>query len=76
MSSNDLDILKDKYHDFRSLCKKVLPKVDPILIADLLNRLPKNPSPIYMVEVFTKSGLDEEKIRNIIIENRDDTFSI
>jgi hypothetical protein len=76
MSSNDLDILKDKYHDFRSFYKKVLPKVDPILIADLLNRMPKNPSPIYMVEVFTKSGLDEEKIRNIIIEKTGMTPSV
>jgi hypothetical protein len=76
MSSDDLDILKDKYHDYRSLCKKVLPKVDPILVADLLNRLRKNPSPIYMVEVFTKPGLDEEKITEMIIEKTGMTPSV
>ena len=41
MSSNDLDILKDKYHDFRSLCKKVLPKVDPILVVIFFESTPK-----------------------------------
>jgi len=76
MSSNDLDTLHDKYHDFRSFCKQVLPKVDPILVADLLHRLHKNHSPIYMVEVFTKPGLDEEKIRDIIIEKTGMTPSI
>jgi hypothetical protein len=77
MSSNDLDTLHDKYHDFRSFCKKVLPKVDPILVADLLHRLHKNLSPIYMVEVFTKPGLDEEKKdkRYNNRENRNDTLS-
>lgn len=67
-SSNDLDVLKNKYHEYRNSCKQILPKVDPVLVADLLNRLQKNAHPIYMIEVFTKSGIDSEAAKNYIFE--------
>ncbi|MGI0021218.1 MAG: carboxypeptidase-like regulatory domain-containing protein, partial [Nitrososphaera sp.] len=55
--------LQKKYHE-------QLPKVDPGLIHDLLLRKAENPSmdPIYMVEVFTKPGLNTEQVRSYIIE--------
>jgi hypothetical protein len=68
MSSSSLDRLKEKYEEYREYCKTILPKVDHVLVADLLNRLQRNPHPIYMVEVFTKPGVDSERIRNIILE--------
>jgi hypothetical protein len=53
---------------FKKACKEILPKVNPTLIADVVERQQDNPEPIFMVEVFTKSGLDSEQIRNIILE--------
>ncbi|MDQ4100811.1 MAG: carboxypeptidase-like regulatory domain-containing protein, partial [Thermoproteota archaeon] len=50
--------------------QKYLPKVDPELIDDLLLRQMENPrvTPIYMIEVFTRPGLNTEEVRNYIIE--------
>ena len=31
-------------------------------------RLQENPEPIYMIEIFTKSGLDSERIRTMMFE--------
>ena len=47
-----------------------LPKVDPNLIHDLLTRQQENPqvTPMYMVEVFTKRGIDSQAARNYIFE--------
>lgn len=53
---------------FKKACKQILPKVNPTLIADIIERQQENPEPIYMAEVFTKSGVDSEKIREIIVE--------
>jgi hypothetical protein len=53
---------------YKKACKEILPKINPTLIADVIVRQQENPEPIFMVEVFTKSGLDSEQIRNIILE--------
>ena len=54
--------LQGKYREY-------LPKVDPALVDDLLLRQMENPSaePMYMVEVFTRLGLDTEDVRRYII---------
>ena len=46
------------------------PKSDPSLIHDLLRRLQKNPNipPIYVVEVFTKPGINPEAAKKYIFE--------
>ncbi|MGC1132661.1 MAG: hypothetical protein WA941_07555 [Nitrososphaeraceae archaeon] len=67
-SSIDLDLLRNMVLGFKKTCKQILPKVNPALIADIIERQQENPEPIYMVEVFTKSGVDSEQIRNIILE--------
>lgn len=56
------ELLQEKY-------EKYLPKVDPALIHDLLLRQRENPleTPIYMLEVFTKSGIDPEEAREYIM---------
>ena len=53
--------LQQKYNDY-------LPKVDPALVHDLLLRQAENPgvAPIYMLEVFTKQGVDTESARDYI----------
>jgi hypothetical protein len=55
--------LQNKYQAY-------LPKVDPNLIHDLLTRQQENPrvTPMYMVEVFTKRGIDSQAARNYIFE--------
>jgi hypothetical protein len=55
--------LQKRYHE-------QLPKVDPGLIHDLLLRKMENPTidPIFMVEVFTKPGLNTEDVRSYIME--------
>jgi hypothetical protein len=50
---NQFEELQKKYQDY-------LPKVDPDLIYDLLVRQREDPLiiPMYMLEVFTKPGID------------------
>jgi hypothetical protein len=58
------------YKGLRTLFETYLPKVDPVLIHDLLVLEQQNPKvePFYMVEVFTKPGTDSETMRYEIIE--------
>jgi hypothetical protein len=69
MSSEMLEI-KDQFLELQKRYQKYLPKVDPELIDDLLLRQMENPgvTPIYMVEVFTKPGLNTEEVRSYIID--------
>lgn len=68
MSSTMLEI-EDQFQELQKRYQKYLPKVDPELIDDLLLRQMENPrvTPFYMVEVFTKPGLNTEEVRNYII---------
>lgn len=58
---NAFEKLQKKYTDY-------LPKVDPALVNDILLRQMENPgvAPIYMLEVFTKPGIDTERARDYI----------
>jgi len=69
MSSEMLEI-KDQFLELQKRYQKYLPKVDPELIDDLLLRQMENTgvTPIYMVEVFTKPGLNTEEVRSYIID--------
>jgi hypothetical protein len=62
--------IKTVYKGLRTLFETYLPKVDPVLIHDLLVLEQQNPKvePFYMVEVFTKPGTDSETMRYKIIE--------
>src|SRR5688500_6708350 len=68
MSSTMLEI-KDQFLELQKRYEKHLPKVDQELINDLLLRQMENPRvpPFYMVEVFTKPGLNTEGVRSYII---------
>jgi len=58
------------YAGLETLYQAYFPKTEPYLIHDLLRRLKKNPDipPIYMVEVFTKLGVDAEAAKQYIFE--------
>ena len=61
--------IKDQFLELQKKYRQYLPKVDPALIDDLLLRQVENPNvvPMYMVEVFTKPGLNTEEVRSYII---------
>jgi hypothetical protein len=67
--SEILDI-KKRFEELQNKYQAYLPKVDPDLIHDLLTRQQENPqvTPIYMLEVFTKPGIDSQAARNYIFE--------
>lgn len=64
-----LDELKDHFEELQKKYRQYLPKVDPALLDDLLLRQMENPhvTPMYMVEVFLKPGLNTEEVRKYII---------
>jgi hypothetical protein len=66
--SQEVKEIRRVYAGLESICRAYFPKSEPYLIHDLLRRLKKNPKilPIYMVEVFTKPGVDTEAARRFI----------
>ena len=71
ISMSALTEIKRFYQGLQTLYQTYLPKVDPILVNDLLSRQQQqgktDSAPFYMVEMFTKKGTDEEKKREYII---------
>lgn len=61
--------IKGQFEELQKKYKDHMPKVDPALIDDLLLRQMENPDvvPMYMLEVFTKEGLNTEEVREYII---------
>ena len=68
--SEEIKEIKRVYAGLETLYHTYFPKSDPSLIDDLLRRLQKNPTmpPIYMVEVFTKPGVNTEAAKKYIFE--------
>jgi hypothetical protein len=68
--SEQIKEIKRVYAGLETLYHTYFPKSDPSLIDDLLRRLQKKPDmpPIYMVEVFTKPGVDPEAAKKYIFE--------
>ena len=63
--ASELNELRLEYQRLQEVYRKILPKVDPDLIDDLLSRQQKDPDtkPMYTIEVFTKEGIDSEVAR-------------
>jgi hypothetical protein len=68
--SAGLQELKSVFQGLQTMYQTYLPKVDPVLIHDLLIRENEKSehSPFYMVEIFTKPGTDSEEMKNKIFE--------
>ena len=66
-----LNEIRKFFQGLQTLYQTYLPKVDPILVNDLLSRQQKDPdsAPFYMVEMFTKDRTDEEAKREFIINH-------
>lgn len=70
MSSSKIAEIKTVFKGLQTLYETYLPKVDPILVHDLLLREQENPkvAPFYMVEVFTKPGTNSQAKREMIFK--------
>jgi hypothetical protein len=70
MSTDDLKQLRNVFHGLQTLYEMYLPKVDPILIHDLLVREEEKSerAPFYMVEIFTQEGTNSDAMKNHIFE--------
>ena len=66
--SQEVKEIRRVYAGLESICRTYFPKSEPYLIHDLLRRLKKDPkiAPIYMVEVYTKPGVDTEAAKRFI----------
>jgi hypothetical protein len=64
----ELHEIRSVFQGLQTLYEIYLPKVDPILIHDLLVREKQKSekSPFYMVEIFTKPGIDSEAMKDKI----------
>lgn len=60
--------VRNQFAKLREAYGRILPKVDPALLNDLLERERSSKDLPYTVEVFTKEGIDAEKARAYIIE--------
>jgi sulfur relay (sulfurtransferase) DsrF/TusC family protein len=69
-STDRLREIQTVFRGLQTLYQTYLPKVDPVLIHDLLIRENEKSehSPFYMVEIFTKPGTDSEEMKNKIFE--------
>ena len=67
--TTELVEIKGQFEELQKKYRQHMPKVDPALVDDLLLRQMENPDvvPMYLLEVFTKEGLDTEEVRNYII---------
>ena len=70
MMTSELQELRNVFHGLETMYSTYLPKVDPVLIHDLLLREEEKSerAPFYMVEVFTKPGTNSEWCKDHIIE--------
>jgi hypothetical protein len=68
--SQEINEIKRVYAGLETLYHTYFPKSAPSLIHDLLRRSEKDPNtpPIYMVEVFTKRGVNAETAKKYIFE--------
>lgn len=64
----DASELQKEFAELQKKYSEYLPKVDPALVHDVLLRRTESPDvvPIYMLEVFTKPGIDTQRARDYI----------
>jgi len=70
-TEDQLREIRIAYRGLQTLYQTYLPNVDAVLIHDLLMRekMTSNAAaPFYMVEMFTKAGMDSEVMKSMIIE--------
>ena len=70
LDMSEVQEIRRVFQGLQTLYQIYLPKVDPMLIHDLLVRekVKSENAPFYMVEIFTKPGTDSEAMKNKIYE--------
>ena len=66
-----LNRMREKFSELQKTYSKELPKVDPVLLNDLLSRETSSTAEkpfTYTIEVFTKDGIDTEAAKDYIYE--------
>ncbi|MFL6349689.1 MAG: hypothetical protein ACJ72X_15515 [Nitrososphaeraceae archaeon] len=66
-----LNRMREQFSELHDTYRSVLPKVDPLLINDLLSRETSTTAEkpfSYTIEVFTRNGIDKEIAKNYIYE--------
>lgn len=60
---SNVEELRTKFQEFRIACKTILPKVDPVLLEDVILREQQNPQeqPMYTIEVFSDGSRNPVK---------------
>jgi hypothetical protein len=68
---SNVEELRRRFQDFRTSCKTVLPKVDPLLIEDVILRQQQNAQEelMYTVEVFSDGSRNPEDVKKDILED-------
>jgi hypothetical protein len=68
--ADELKEIRNVFRGLQTLYDTYLPKIDPVLLHDLLIREQEKSerAPFYMVEIFTKEGADSEAMKNRIFE--------
>jgi hypothetical protein len=66
---SNIEEIKRKYQEFQTACKTTLPKVDALLVEDLVIRQLQNPEKqsMYTIEVFSDGSRNMEDVRNDIL---------
>jgi hypothetical protein len=66
---SNIEEIKRKYQEFQTACKTTLPKVDALLIQDLVIRQLQNPEKqsMYTIEIFSDGSRNMEDVRNDIL---------
>ena len=74
---SQLTEISNRFKELQEKYSQHLPKIDPALINDLLLRQIENPSvtPLFMVEIFLKSGINMEYVR-AAIRDRDERYYV
>jgi hypothetical protein len=54
----NIEDIRRKFEEFQTACKSALPKVDPLLVQDVIIHQQQNPQvqPMYTIEVFSDVG--------------------
>jgi hypothetical protein len=66
---SNIEEIKRKYQEFQTACKTTLPKVDALLVEDLVTRQLQNPEKqsMYTIEVFSDGSRSTDDVRNDIL---------
>ncbi|MGB6533725.1 MAG: hypothetical protein WA323_03085 [Candidatus Nitrosopolaris sp.] len=66
---SNVEEIRRKFQEFQTTCKTILPKVDPLLVEDVILRQQQNPQEqlMYTVEVFSDGSRNPEDVKKDIL---------